>query len=154
MSVPSAAWKRSRATRRPTYCYRFRGMLSIEKVAFRRAAFLWQDNLDASQLRLVGQHPYQPGMWNGDELLVVDPPDIDLLLPVGIVADHQGAGAMVYELLDHPAAGNVAQMFDLAVAFTRQAPTGHFFPRIVSGELYEVLIYTKYSTLSKRLRKK
>jgi hypothetical protein len=50
---------------------------------------VFNDDLDAGQASLVGNHFNQLGVRDGDKLLIVEPTDLDVLLPALVVADNQ-----------------------------------------------------------------
>jgi hypothetical protein len=69
--------------------------------------------------RVVSEHRDETDMGNLDELLIVLAAQGHLLLPQGILADHEGAKPFRDEEINDPTAGRVQHSIDTAIALRR-----------------------------------
>ena len=98
-----------RATLDPFSCVllQMRQGFTIEEAAFAGVGLLGHDHRNANELGLVGQHLDEAGMGEEDEGLVGALPQVHPLFPPIIVPDDQGADAVLDEIINDPAAGDV-----------------------------------------------
>ncbi len=92
----------------------------VKERAFRGVAFFLDQDLDPGQFGFVGQQADEGGVRDGDELLVVDLPEVDTLLPAHVLANHQHAHAFAPHPVDDVATGPMQVVLDLAVALVGQ----------------------------------
>jgi hypothetical protein len=90
--------------------------LGIQKGALGGMVLFLQDDPNADQFGLVGDHRHELGVRDGDECLVRLSPQVDLLFPTGVVADHQGADALSQQPVDDQTAGLVQEILDPTIA--------------------------------------
>lgn len=92
----------------------------VEKGTFGGIGLFLLDDPDTGQFGLVGQHVDELGQRNRDEILVVLFAQLDLLFPVLVFTDDQGANAFSHQQVDDPFAGHVQVVLDLPVALVGQ----------------------------------
>src|SRR6266498_3252431 len=81
--------------------------LMVEKRNLAGMSLLAHDYADTEQLRLVGEHRDEASVRNEHEGLVGLPPQIDSLLPVGVVTDDKCADTMLHQQRNDGTAGVV-----------------------------------------------
>lgn len=79
----------------------FANVLQIEKTALRGVTFLGDDNLNADQLRFVGEHGNELCMWDRYKVLVGTCTKIDVLFPAVVLAEDECPDARFDQLVDY-----------------------------------------------------
>jgi len=105
----------------PQVALPFLDRLQIQERAPGGVAFIAHPDAETRQFRFVAQHLDEAGMGDRHEVLVVALPQFDLLLPEVILADDQGANALLHQVLDDPAARQVQLVVNAAIAPIGQA---------------------------------
>src|SRR5260221_480101 len=84
-----------------------RQRVAVQEAGLAGVALLGDEDVNAHQLRLVGQRLNEACMGHSHKVLIVAPRHVDLLLPERVLADAQRATALGYQQIDDTAAGRV-----------------------------------------------
>jgi hypothetical protein len=80
-----------------------RQRIRVEEACLTGVALLGDANLDAHQLRLLGEQLNEAGMRHTHEVLIIPPAPVRVLLLQGVLADTEGADALIHQQRDEAA---------------------------------------------------